>query len=387
MMLHDKIVPGQFLLDMKNDCTNNLLHGSQPGSKLDIYNTYNYHHYQRERFTPDSQVLDLSRRCDSVETRKTPSPYNSSFGTASPSTHCGSPPTSVAQPATNLAQNKVVFSQSRPPPLAQGIASLYPLYYPHIKQETASPPPAVSSITSNSSPLFPQHPAVNIQKTRIPSIPQQSSPRPEINTSLPSLPADTGILFPSILNAATTGAVSASKSTRPFNAFPRDPLMVAAHFAASDVLFDKTTMERYSTYRKRALDDLRDSNGGHRIVTNPKMRRTNHRSNGPNSECDEKAMESSDNDSSNGNGSSAEYGSHKNDGNNNDSINSNGDVKDEAYYERRRKNNAAAKKSRDRRRIKEDEIAIRAAYLERQNIELLCQIDALKKQLEAFTKV
>lgn len=35
------------------------------------------------------------------------------------------------------------------------------------------------------------------------------------------------------------------------------------------------------------------------------------------------------------------------------------DTKDEAYWERRRKNNEAAKRSRDARRAKEDEIALR----------------------------
>ncbi|KAJ8309253.1 hypothetical protein KUTeg_014127 [Tegillarca granosa] len=39
-------------------------------------------------------------------------------------------------------------------------------------------------------------------------------------------------------------------------------------------------------------------------------------------------------------------------------------MKDEAYWDRRRKNNEAAKRSRDARRAKEDEIAIRAALLE-----------------------
>ncbi|GLH13053.1 Protein giant [Gryllus bimaculatus] len=38
--------------------------------------------------------------------------------------------------------------------------------------------------------------------------------------------------------------------------------------------------------------------------------------------------------------------------------------KDSAYYERRRRNNEAAKRSRDARRAKEDEVAIRAAFLE-----------------------
>ena len=50
------------------------------------------------------------------------------------------------------------------------------------------------------------------------------------------------------------------------------------------------------------------------------------------------------------------------------------DLKDEAYWERRRKNNEAAKRSRDLRRAKEDEIAIRAAFLEQENFRLKCEL-------------
>lgn len=46
------------------------------------------------------------------------------------------------------------------------------------------------------------------------------------------------------------------------------------------------------------------------------------------------------------------------------------DGKDAAYWERRRKNNAAAKRSRDSRRAKEQEVHIRAKYLEQENSEL-----------------
>lgn len=54
-------------------------------------------------------------------------------------------------------------------------------------------------------------------------------------------------------------------------------------------------------------------------------------------------------------------------------------MKDEKYWQRRRKNNIAAKRSRDARRVKENQIAIRASYLEREN-------DALRKQLEEFKR-
>ncbi|XP_076039238.1 uncharacterized protein LOC143024329 [Oratosquilla oratoria] len=54
--------------------------------------------------------------------------------------------------------------------------------------------------------------------------------------------------------------------------------------------------------------------------------------------------------------------------------------KDEAYWERRRKNNEAAKRSRDARRAKEDEIAIRAAFLEQENIKLRVEVASLRSE-------
>lgn len=54
--------------------------------------------------------------------------------------------------------------------------------------------------------------------------------------------------------------------------------------------------------------------------------------------------------------------------------------KDESYWERRRKNNEAAKRSRDARRAKEDEIAIRAAFLEQENLKLRVELAALKNE-------
>ena len=43
------------------------------------------------------------------------------------------------------------------------------------------------------------------------------------------------------------------------------------------------------------------------------------------------------------------------------------DLKDVKYWARRKKNNNAAKRSRDARRIKENQIAMRAAYLAKEN--------------------
>lgn len=55
-------------------------------------------------------------------------------------------------------------------------------------------------------------------------------------------------------------------------------------------------------------------------------------------------------------------------------------LQDDAYWERRRKNNEAAKRSRDSRRAKEDEIAIRAAFLEQENLRLRVELAALRQQ-------
>jgi hypothetical protein len=55
--------------------------------------------------------------------------------------------------------------------------------------------------------------------------------------------------------------------------------------------------------------------------------------------------------------------------------------KDDQYWERRRKNNEAAKRSRDLRRQKEDEIAVRAAFLEQENLKLRAQVTILKAEL------
>ena len=56
------------------------------------------------------------------------------------------------------------------------------------------------------------------------------------------------------------------------------------------------------------------------------------------------------------------------------------DSKDHQYWERRRKNNLAAKRSRDARRAKEDEIAIRAAFLEQENVQLKWEVTRLKAE-------
>lgn len=394
---------------------------------LDIYSAYAYQQQLQQQLLnsavphrmqstnpaqqplASAEVLDLSRR-DSVETpRKTPSPYHtsSSFSSGSPA---GSPNSLMAQPAPQgqlLPANLLYAAQAQQQAhgnnlnIPANLAALYPgLYYPAaVKQEpmsTTPPPPPATVPVSQPAPAiannnllktFASAAAVAAASTRKHDLPEPHSPQQASQSSYVSATTPT---------SSTSNLTSLDpKNTRPFKAFPRDPLVIAANFAATDVLLDNPRVERYTEYRKRVLEQIRTSNGGSRTVTNPKMRRTNSASgsihegsSSNNSENDDRHHEeSSDCDSNSGNDNQTNNNSNsqENNSNNTNYSTSGAVVKDAAYYERRRKNNAAAKKSRDRRRIKEDEIAIRAAYLERQNIELLCQIDGLKAQLAALT--
>lgn len=126
------------------------------------------------------------------------------------------------------------------------------------------------------------------------------------------------------------------KIPRPFKAYPKDPLSLT--MGTTELICDQTSNEAYSEFRKRMLESVKKTNEG----TNIKMRRTTTKSPSlPTSTMDEK---------------------------------------DAAYWERRRKNNEAAKRSRDARRAKEDEIAIRAAFLEQENIKLKYELVALRNE-------
>lgn len=57
-------------------------------------------------------------------------------------------------------------------------------------------------------------------------------------------------------------------------------------------------------------------------------------------------------------------------------------LKDSAYWERRRRNNAAAKRSRDAKKTKETENAIRVTILQEENEKLKVQIGEVKKEIE-----
>ena len=56
------------------------------------------------------------------------------------------------------------------------------------------------------------------------------------------------------------------------------------------------------------------------------------------------------------------------------------EMKDTKYWMRRRKNNLAAKRSRDARRTKENQIIMRAAYLEHENDALHLKVEKIETE-------
>ena len=63
------------------------------------------------------------------------------------------------------------------------------------------------------------------------------------------------------------------------------------------------------------------------------------------------------------------------------------DLKDNKYFERRKRNNLAAKKSRDARKSREDEIAIRASFLEKENAILRAQVATLREEANSLRQL
>ncbi|XP_076322786.1 uncharacterized protein LOC143231892 [Tachypleus tridentatus] len=60
------------------------------------------------------------------------------------------------------------------------------------------------------------------------------------------------------------------------------------------------------------------------------------------------------------------------------------DQKDQKYFERRKRNNLAAKKSRDARKAREDEVALRACFLEKENAILRAQVATLREEAHSL---
>ncbi|XP_032648952.2 D site-binding protein [Chelonoidis abingdonii] len=61
--------------------------------------------------------------------------------------------------------------------------------------------------------------------------------------------------------------------------------------------------------------------------------------------------------------------------------------KDEKYWNRRYKNNEAAKRSRDARRLKENQITVRAAFLEKENAVLRQEVASIRQELSRYRTI
>ena len=58
--------------------------------------------------------------------------------------------------------------------------------------------------------------------------------------------------------------------------------------------------------------------------------------------------------------------------------------KDICYWEKRNKNNEAARRSREARRLKENQIALRTAFLEKENAQLKAALDEMTAENSTF---
>ena len=58
------------------------------------------------------------------------------------------------------------------------------------------------------------------------------------------------------------------------------------------------------------------------------------------------------------------------------------ELKDDQYWDKRKKNNESAKRSREARRMKEEQIAMRVVYLEQENLQLRTEVGLLKSEIE-----
>jgi len=133
----------------------------------------------------------------------------------------------------------------------------------------------------------------------------------------------------------TSSLDTTKKVSRPFKAYPNNILSIAP-----TISHDST---EYEKYRQMILEQVKKN----RNTPNPKMRRVSKSPGLPTSTVDER---------------------------------------DAAYWERRKKNNEAAKRSRDNRRAKEDELAIRASFLERENAQLRYENAQLRYKIQELEK-
>ncbi|CAF1015289.1 unnamed protein product [Rotaria sp. Silwood1] len=251
------------------------------------------------------------------------------------------------------------------------------------KIEPISPPSTSSASSTSESPIdFSSHRSIDDNN--------------DCSTPSSPLPNQQQLLSTMLQNLQSTSPTSSfpflltnknGKPTRPFKAYPREPLMLPLGFcpttateqtnilaeAASRTTSNRKRLAQTQERLKQRLQQQQQqqqqsyfiSSSGTQILQPPKKR---HRTMETTSISEDNTTTTTTTTENNNNNSST----------NNDDPNNT--IKDDAYWERRRKNNEAAKRSRDARRAKEDEIAIRAAILEQENIKLRLEVSQLKQE-------
>lgn len=350
--------------------------------------------------------IDLSRRCDSVETRKTPSPSDNS------SLFVESPPSFGENSSPSLsaidARKKSVIMRSDTPP--NGYQPKYTKRAYSLPENPQFPPASIKHEKSPSPPLRNVPHEHYKQETRQHL---QLSSSPQINTNdhaIESFAMHSAALHQKLQHVSVKTPPSTPSSpesakgaqyplvrgrdgkvTRPFKAYKHDKLCdsFASIPSAAHPLTDPCSDERYLAFHQQMIKQIYAANGGQPTITNPKMRRTNAQSSVDRyieNESQSKQQQQNKADFETQLLAQQQNGTNFTSDSSEASFatNSKGPIKDSAYYERRRKNNAAAKKSRDRRRMKEDNIVIRCAYLERENMALRTELETIKKNFGLF---
>lgn len=348
--------------------------------------------------------IDLSRRCDSVETRKTPSPSDnnsSSFVESSPSFENDSP----SSLAIDARKKSVIIRSDTPPNSYQSIKyskggySLprnVPCLSATIKDETSLSPPPPSQIISHHHYKRESHHHHRQLSSLPPQINDDVINSYAMHQKLPHISAKDLPSTPSSPESTTSAPYPFSqllrgrdgKATRPFKAYKHDTLLSNSFTpmppTTSDTLNDPLLDERYMAFRQQMMKQIYAANGGQPTITNPKMRRTTTAASSRYTENESHEQNERDFETQSPAPQQNLMTCTSDSSEASCVTNGKGPIKDSAYYERRRKNNAAAKKSRDRRRMKEDNIVIRCAFLERENMTLKAELDAVKKHLGRF---
>lgn len=305
--------------------------------------------------------IDLSRVCDSVETRTTPSPYNSSGCEENSPYRLNESPISLTSSQQSSRNYSTEHTQScndsaslthyQSHPFQQQHYSLSHGHestgFTHKKHRLSLPtqPNLHHSLCKRSINNIDDEINSNIQHAVALQQNMQTSSVATVlkNDKLPS-------------NEYTVMMGHDGKLERPFKAYEKE---------SSVIDFNS---DRFNIFRQQMLKEMNLSGFP---ISNPNMRRTPNKSEHQNMDTEMELQADCISDASSSNGPS----------NTKSEM-----VKDLAYYERRKKNNEAAKKSRDRRKMKEDEIAIRIAFLEQENFQLKIELAAAKRQVELFLR-